>query len=44
MQARPCGRRYYPAFGVNPHEGHLLESRGADLWKHDVRHFLEQYL
>jgi dienelactone hydrolase len=36
--------KIYPAFGVNPHEGHLLESRGAEIWGADVRRFLERYL
>jgi dienelactone hydrolase len=36
--------RIYPVFGANPHEGHLLESRGPLVWSGDVRRFLEQYL
>lgn len=36
--------KIYPAFGINPEEGHLLESRGHTLWGNDVRVFLEQYL
>jgi dienelactone hydrolase len=36
--------RIYPAFGVNAHEGHLLESRGPTVWAADIRHFLEQHL
>jgi dienelactone hydrolase len=40
----PMESKIYPAFGVNPHEGHLLESRGADVWGPDVRRFLERYL
>ncbi len=36
--------RIYPAFGVNPHEGHLLESRGPVVWAADVRRFLERHL
>jgi dienelactone hydrolase len=36
--------RIYPAFGINNHEGHLLESRGPLVWQEDVRRFLEQYL
>ena len=36
--------KIYPAFGVNSHEGHLLESRGPDVWAGDVRRFLERYL
>lgn len=34
----------YPAFGINNHEGHLLESRGPLVWADDVRRFLEQHL
>lgn len=36
--------RIYPPFGVNAHEGHLLESRGPIIWANDVRHFLECHL
>jgi dienelactone hydrolase len=36
--------KVYPAFGVTPMEGHLLESAGARLWEDDVRMFLERYL
>jgi dienelactone hydrolase len=36
--------RIYPDFGVNHHEGHLLESRGPTIWAKDVRRFLERYL
>lgn len=36
--------RIYPVFGVNPHEGHLLESRGPVIWSADVRRFLECHL
>lgn len=36
--------RVYPAFGVNHHEGHLLESRGPAVWAADVRRFLERHL
>jgi dienelactone hydrolase len=36
--------RIYPAFGVNAHEGHLLESRGPVIWAADVRRFLECHL
>ena len=36
--------KIYPAFGINPNEGHLFESRGAQIWAADVRHFLERYL
>jgi hypothetical protein len=41
---RPVWSRIYPAFGINPMEGHLLESRGAMIWGDDVRLFLERYL
>jgi dipeptidyl aminopeptidase/acylaminoacyl peptidase len=34
----------YPDFGVNHHEGHLLESRGPVVWAEDVHRFLERYL
>lgn len=40
----PVWSRVYPAFGVNPMEGHLFESRGAQLWSADVRRFLERFL
>lgn len=36
--------RIFPPFGVNPHEGHLLESRGPTVWARDIRHFLECHL
>jgi dienelactone hydrolase len=36
--------KVYPAFGLTPMEGHLFESRGAQLWGHDVRMFLERFL
>jgi dienelactone hydrolase len=36
--------RIFPAFGVNHHEGHLLESRGPAVWAAEVRAFLERYL
>ena len=36
--------KIYPAFGVNHHEGHLLESCGPAIWAEDVRRFLERYL
>jgi len=36
--------RVFPAFGVNSHEGHLLESQGPTVWRTDVRRFLERYL
>ena len=36
--------RIFPAFGINPHEGHLLESRGPVVWAADIRHFLECHL
>ena len=38
-RARSVQSKIYPAFGVNPNEGHLLESRGAALWADDVRAF-----
>ena len=45
LAGRPHVRsRVYPAFGVNTHEGHLLESRGPTVWAAEVRAFLEQYL
>ena len=36
--------KIYPAFGVNNHEGHLLESRGPTVWAADVKRFLERHL
>jgi dienelactone hydrolase len=36
--------KIYPPFGINNHEGHLLESRGPAVWSEDVRQFLERYL
>ena len=36
--------KIYPAFGLNHHEGHLLESRGPTIWAEDVKLFLERYL
>jgi dienelactone hydrolase len=36
--------KIYPAFGINPNEGHLFESQGRMLWADDVRRFLERYL
>jgi dienelactone hydrolase len=36
--------KIFPAFGINPDEGHLLESRGPGVWGEDVRRFLERYL
>lgn len=36
--------KIYPAFGINPMEGHLFESRGATLWAADVHRFLERFL
>lgn len=41
---RPVFSKIYPDFGINPMEGHLLESRGASLWADDVFRFLERYL
>lgn len=40
----PVESKVYPAFGINPNEGHLFESRGAQLWAEDVRCFLERWL
>lgn len=40
----PVEAKIYPAFGINPNEGHLFESRGAQLWAEDVRRFLERWL
>lgn len=40
----PVESKVYPAFGFNPHEGHLFESRGAQIWAEDVRRFLERWL
>jgi dienelactone hydrolase len=36
--------RIFPPFGVNAHEGHLLESRGPVIWAPAVRGFLERHL
>jgi dienelactone hydrolase len=36
--------RIFPAFGVNAHEGHLLERSGPTVWAADVRRFLERHL
>jgi dienelactone hydrolase len=36
--------RIFPAFGVNAHEGHLLERSGSAVWGAAVRRFLERYL
>ena len=36
--------KIFPAFGINEMEGHLLESRGGQLWAADVHKFLERYL
>jgi dienelactone hydrolase len=36
--------KVYPAFGITPMEGHLLESRGAPIWAADVHRFLERWL
>jgi dienelactone hydrolase len=41
---RTVWSKVYPAFGVNPMEGHLFESRGAQFWAADVHRFLERYL
>lgn len=40
----PVESKVYPAFGINPNEGHLFESRGAQLWAEDVHRFLERWL
>lgn len=36
--------KIYPPFGINNHEGHLVESRGSMIWADDVRMFLERHL
>ena len=36
--------RIFPPFGVNAHEGHLLEKSGPTVWSADIRHFLERHL
>jgi dienelactone hydrolase len=36
--------KVFPAFGCNPHEGHLFERDGARIWGPDVRQFLERTL
>ena len=36
--------RIYPQWGLTPEEGHLFESRGAQIWGADVRRFLERWL
>jgi len=36
--------RIYPQWGLTPEEGHLFESRGAQVWGADVRRFLERWL
>jgi dienelactone hydrolase len=36
--------KIFPSFGINEMEGHLLESRGSQLWAEDVHRFLERYL
>ena len=36
--------RVYPPFGINAHEGHLLESSGPVVWGADLRRFLERHL
>jgi dienelactone hydrolase len=41
---KPVRSTVYPAFGVNPEEGHLLEKTGFALWGDDVRRFLECHL
>jgi dipeptidyl aminopeptidase/acylaminoacyl peptidase len=34
----------YPQWGLTAEEGHLFESRGAQIWGPDVRRFLERWL
>ena len=34
----------FPEFGINHHEGHLLEHSGPAVWATTVRRFLERYL
>lgn len=41
---RTVDSRIYPQWGLTPDEGHLFESRGAQIWGPDVRHFLERWL
>jgi len=41
---KPVQSAVYPAFGINPEEGHLLEKSGFALWGDDVRRFLERHL
>jgi len=41
---KPVRSTIYPAFGLNPEEGHLLEKTGFALWGDDVRRFLECHL
>jgi dienelactone hydrolase len=41
---KPVRSTVYPAFGINPEEGHLLEKTGFALWGDDVRRFLECHL
>jgi dipeptidyl aminopeptidase/acylaminoacyl peptidase len=36
--------RIYPQWGLTPEEGHLFESRGAQIWGTEVRRFLERWL
>jgi len=36
--------RIYPQWGLTPEEGHLFESRGAQIWGAEVRRFLERWL
>lgn len=43
-RGRVVQSRVFPAFGVNAHEGHLLESQGPTVWSAEVRRFLERYL
>lgn len=36
--------KIYPQWGLTREEGHLFESRGAQIWAADVRRFLERWL
>ena len=40
----PLQSKIFPAFGITPMEGHLLESTGALLWSEQMHRFLERYL
>jgi dienelactone hydrolase len=41
---RAVTSQIYPQWGLTPDEGHLFESRGAQIWGPDVRRFLERWL